>query len=218
MRILLVDDHKMMRDGIRYTLNLQERIKVKVDEAEDGDYALNMVDLFEYDIILMDINMPVMNGIETTKRIFKKSKGCKVIALSMHNEDTLIRGMMDAGASGYLLKNTGSEELVKALLTVQGGNNYYSNEVALTLLETNSSAVKDSKVNPEDRENKLTKRETEILKLIADEFTNEEIAEILHLSKRTVDAHRYNMLTKLNLKNTAGLVKYAIFTGIVSKG
>lgn len=207
-----------MRDGIRYTLNLQERIKVKVDEAEDGDYALNMVDLFEYDIILMDINMPVMNGIETTKRIFKKSKGCKVIALSMHNEDTLIRGMMDAGASGYLLKNTGSEELVKALLTVQGGNNYYSNEVALTLLETNSSAVKDSKVNPEDRENKLTKRETEILKLIADEFTNEEIAEILHLSKRTVDAHRYNMLTKLNLKNTAGLVKYAIFTGIVSKG
>ncbi|MCI5058380.1 MAG: response regulator transcription factor [Flavobacteriales bacterium] len=212
MRILLVDDHKLMRDGIRYTLNLQDKIKVKIDEAEDGDYALGMVDLFDYDIVLMDINMPVLNGIETTKKITKKNKTCKIIALSMHNEDSLIRNMMDAGASGYLLKNTGSEELVKALLTVYGGNNYYSNEVALTLLDTNGE-----KKAPSSDKSVLTKREAEILKLIAEEWTNEEIADMLHLSKRTVDAHRYNMLTKLNLKNTAGLVKYAIFNGILNK-
>jgi DNA-binding NarL/FixJ family response regulator len=219
--ILLVDDHKLVRNGIRYTLESGKSSDLigQIDEAVDGVEAVQRSKAFKYDIIFMDINMPEKDGIAATKEIVSADKSTKVIAISMYSEDFEIRSMIKAGAVGYLLKNTGPEILDEAIKTVMKGGNYYSNEVALKLLEPQGeSTYEKEKVKRETEQSddsKLTKRELQVLKLITSELTNEQIATKLKLSKRTVDSHRQNILNKIQVKNTAGLIKYAYKIGAV---
>ena len=212
MNILLVDDHKVVRDGIRYMIESREEIEAKIDEAEDGEEAVKKAGVFPYDLIIMDINMPDVDGIEATRQIINKNKKAKILALSMHDEESFITNMIKAGASGYILKNIGAEELSGAIRKITGGDKYYSSDVALKLMGPYHDDIVDRKPRPSKDVPKeiLSSREIEILKMIANEMTNEEIAKKLEISKRTVDSHRQNILNKLQAKNVAGLIKYAI--------
>ena len=220
IKILIVDDHKLVRTGIRYTLTASEYAHLidRIDEVTNGKEAIERSKIFAYDIILMDINMPEMDGIKATAEIMREDEKANIIALSMHSDDYEIRSMIKAGAKGYLLKNTGSEVLAEAIRTVLDGGKYYSNEVALKLMEPfggENENNKASNASPDKRTVSLTRRELEVLRLIANEYTNEEIAKKFKLSKRTIDSHRQNILSKLQVKNTAGLIKYAIRLGLV---
>jgi DNA-binding NarL/FixJ family response regulator len=220
IKILIADDHKLVRTGIRYTLNGGENANFidRIDEVVNGKEAVERAKIFTYDIILMDINMPEMDGIKATAQIMRDNSETKIIALSMHSDDYEIRSMIKAGAKGYLLKNTGSEVLAEAIKTVLEGGKYYSNEVALKLMEPYAgdlSTEKRSSSRIDKRKISLTRRELEVLRMIANELTNEEIAKKFELSKRTIDSHRQNILSKLQVKNTAGLIKYAIRLGLV---
>lgn len=220
IKILIADDHKLVRTGIRYTLTAGDNVNFidRIDEVVNGKEAVERAKIFTYDIILMDINMPEMDGIKATAQLVKDNPDVKVIALSMHSDDYEIRSMIKAGAKGYLLKNTGSEVLAEAIKTVLDGGKYYSNEVALKLMEPYNGDLSTAKGNQskiDKRKISLTRRELEVLRLIANEYTNEEIAKKFDLSKRTIDSHRQNILSKLQVKNTAGLIKYAIRLGLV---
>ena len=205
--VLIVDDHKIIREGIRSMLTDVESFAV-IGEAENGQVALNLIETVTPDIILADINMPGMSGIEFTREVIKIYPAIKIIAVSMHNDEPHIRAMIEAGASGYILKNSGKEELVNALTSVAGGSTYFSEEVKEEIMK--SLLQKSPRESTGGTEVILSERELEVLELIAKEFTNNEIAEKLFLSPRTVDAHRRNLLEKTGSRNTAGLVRYAI--------
>jgi DNA-binding NarL/FixJ family response regulator len=207
IKILIADDHKMFREGLSELLNKEHDIKVVKDVGNDIEIreALKSQTI---DLILMDIDMGDTNGIDMTSEVVKSHPDTKVLALSMHGEKNYIVKMLEAGAKGYILKNAGKEEMINAIHTVAKGDTYFSNQVSVKILEhlTNPSAVKRKKIG----DTPLTDREIEVLRLIADEYSNPEIAEKLFISVRTVDTHRRNLLDKLMVKNTAGLVKYAI--------
>jgi len=203
IKILIADDHKVFRDGIIAILEDVKDISV-IAEASDGREVLDRLKEVQPDVILMDITMGDTNGIDTTKLVKTTYPNIKVLALSMHSESGYIVKMLEVGASGYLLKDAGKEEMENAIRVIAKGNTYYSQQV--------SSIIVQHLTNPGVP---LTKRETEVLKLIAEEYSNPEIAKELFISIRTVDTHRRNLLEKLQAKNTAGLVKYAIKHGIV---
>lgn len=205
-RILIVDDHKIIREGIRSMLSDVNFIEF-IGEAENGQIAIELLKTMTPDIILADINMPGMSGIEFTRETIGKYPQMKIIGVSMHNDESHIRAMIEAGASGYILKNSGKEELVNALETVSRGSTYFSEEVKESIM---NSLLHKSPRDQSGAEVGLSDRELEVLELIAKEFTNNEIAEKLFLSPRTVDAHRRNLLEKTGSRNTAGLVRYAI--------
>ncbi len=209
--VLIADDHEVFRDGIISILEDVEDITV-IAEANNGREVMTELQKLQPNIILMDISMGDAGGIETTKLVRKEYPEIKVLVLSMHSESGYIVKMLEAGASGYLLKDAGKEEMIRAIRTVAEGDTYYSQKVSSTIVHhlTNPNKVKKEKSGIP-----LTKREIEILKLIAGEFSNPEIAEQLFISIRTVDAHRRNLLEKLGAKNTAGLVKYALKHGII---
>jgi len=215
INLLIVDDHKMVREGIKLILMNQNDYEIKIEVSENGEGAINKYKKTYFDIILMDINMIGMDGIQTTKEIVSINSSVKIIALSMHDEVYRINRMIEAGALGYLLKNAGSEELLKAIETVISGQQYFSNEVSLKLMGKYNQQVIEKHNVKKGVTKKISKREGEILNLIANEMTNEEIAQKLNLSKRTVDTHRQSMLIKLGLKNTAGLVKYAVINNLI---
>jgi two-component system response regulator NreC len=208
IKVLLVDDHQIIIDGLKSLLKNNAEFQV-AGEAGNGREALRILDLIEIDVVLMDIDMPVLNGIDTLKEINRRKSGQKVIILSMHNEAGMIKSLIDIGASGYLLKSCSQEELITAIQKVVGGQSYFSTDVTLALLKPASSS------NPETRNELLTDRETEILKLIAAGFSNKEIGDKLFISHRTVDTHRTNLMKKLDVSNIAGLISYAIKNGIV---
>jgi DNA-binding NarL/FixJ family response regulator len=217
IRILIADDHKLVRTGIRFTLESSnpKGMVVKFDEASNGYEAVQLASVNEYDIILIDINMPEMDGIAATQEILRTTNNKNIIAISMHDEEYQVRKMIDAGARGYLLKNTGPEILNSAIDTVIKGGQYFSNEVAIKLMQIPGKPEVSGSLQKSNSKVQLSKREQEILIMIANEFTNEEIAEKLSLSKRTVDTHRQNMINKLQVKNTAGLIKYAIQSRLI---
>ncbi|MCE1199299.1 MAG: response regulator transcription factor [Marinilabiliales bacterium] len=208
IHLLLVDDHQIILDGLKSLLSNQEDIQV-LAEANDGREALRLLGLLQIDVVLMDIDMPVLNGIDTLKEIRKLYKEAKVIILSMHNEAGMIKSLMDLGASGYLLKSCSQHELTEAIRWVSQGNRYFSSDVTLSLLKTSSEP------SGESRTEMLTERETEILKLIAGGFSNREIGDKLFISHRTVDTHRTNLMKKIQVNNIAGLISYAIRYGLV---
>jgi len=212
--ILLVDDHKIVRDGIKALLFTNGLINI-VGECEDGNQVLDFVENNSVDIILMDINMQDINGIDCTKMVIEKHPNVKVIALTMHIEEGYISKILKSGASGYILKNTGKSELIDAIKKVNNGENYFSKEVSNVMMNKymKKSGVRKSSSSLASVDD-LTKREVEILGLIAEEMTNNEIGEKLFISPRTVDTHRRNLLQKLGVKNTAGLVKFAIQNGV----
>ena len=205
---MIVDDHKVVREGLKYILQQNERFNFKIDEAENSQEALSRLKSFEYDIILMDIKLRSESGIELTRTILSLYPESLILALSMHDEETMIREMMDAGARGYVLKNIGIEELDKAFMTILDNNTYMSNEVSQKLM--NPERMDKANYDFARGKTMITKRERQILQLISEEMTNEEISVKLGLSKRTIDSHRQKMLVKLGLKNTAGLIKFAM--------
>jgi DNA-binding NarL/FixJ family response regulator len=214
--ILIVDDHKIIRDGIRALLRSTEDIRI-VGECSDGAEVLDALrDQENVDIVLMDINMPQMNGLEATEKVIQEFPDIKVVALTMYNEESYISRILKVGASGYILKNTGKQELIDALHKVKDGGNYFSEEVTQQMMSRFMSPQKEQepKQPSSDLISRLTGREKEVLRLIAMEYTNHEIGEHLSVSTRTIDSHRRNLLQKLDVKNTAGLVRFALQAGI----
>jgi len=217
LQLLIVDDHKMIRQGIRLMLESADNDKYKFifDEAESGEEAITKTNNINYDVIIMDYQLPKMSGAEATKLIMKHEPKSNILALSNYDEYMYIDNMIAAGAKGYVLKNIGVKDLLNAIESILNGKNYYSNDVAVKIINfghNNAEQAQTSKKAPSKfvAVSTLSKRELEIIQLIAAEFTNEEIANKLFISKRTVDTHRQNLLNKLGVKNTAGLVKYAM--------
>lgn len=215
LNILIVDDHKMIREGLLAMLQLyQKDWKFNIDLADSGENAIKKCDERLYDLIIMDYQLPGISGFQATESILKKYPTQKIIALSNYDEFSTIKEMLDAGVQGFILKNISSDELIKAIRTVLKGRQYFSNEVAIQLLEYNQSNQKKTS-EAEDIMSCLSEREIEILKLISLEKTNQEIAEILYLSKRTIDKHRQHLLEKFNTNNTVGLIKRALELKII---
>lgn len=211
IKVAIVDDHKMFRDGVTAILNDYKDVTV-VWSASNTQETLAAIEKEVPDVILMDITLGEESGITLTKVLLEDNSNLKILAISMHQEDTYIVKILELGAKGYLLKDSGGEEMLNAINTVHNGGTYYSNHVSQVLIGhiTKGTSPKDkSKAIP------LTKREQEILTLIAQEYSNPEIAKELFISIRTVDTHRRNLLDKLQAKNTAGLVKHAIKFGLI---
>jgi len=208
IKILLVDDHKIVRDGIRSLLSDVSGFEF-IGDAENGLEAIEKADGLIPDLIILDINMPVMDGITCARKITEKHPGMKILALTMLNEQEHIKNMIASGALGYILKNSGKDELVKAIQTVMEGKNYFSNDVKDAIfMQMIGKKTSTGKIIGEPIP--LTRREKDVLQLIVEEYTNQEIADKLFISVRTVDAHRRNLLEKTGARNTAGLVKFAI--------
>lgn len=209
IKIVIADDHQMFIDGIKVLLGQEPDISV-AGEALNGKELLDLLEKQPVDIILMDINMPVIDGIEATRIIKKKYPGIKILMLTMYSTKQYITSMIAAGVNGYILKNTGKEELMKAIEAVHSGNTYYSQEVIARVMESFRKKDVHTDANPE-----LTQREKDVLKLLAEEFTASEVGDKLNISHHTVDAHRKNMLSKFNVRTTVGLVKIAIERGLL---
>lgn len=207
VKLFLVDDHKMIREGLKNFLSDNKDFEI-VGEAENGVDCLRQLEDLDVNIVLTDLNMPEMDGLELTKRIKEVKPELKVIALTMMGESQHIKQMLAEGAVGYLLKDCSEEELVTAIRNVHQGGTYYSPEVTNIILN-NIRKIKpvSSKVVTDMP---LTDREKEVLHLILKEYSNKEIADTLFVSVRTVDAHKRNLLDKTGSKNVAGLVLYAI--------
>ena len=212
LRILLADDHRIMREGLRSLLEKQPDTEV-IAEAENGRTTVQMSRRFKPDVVLMDIIMPDLNGIEATRQILAELPDIKVIALSMHSDKKFVVEMLGAGASGYLLKDTAFEELGKALHTVVNNRTYLSPKIAGLMAEdySPSSATKDSLVSPV-----LTNREREVIQLLAEGKTTKQIASLLNVSVKTVETHRKKIMDKLGTNSVAELTKYAIREGLTS--
>lgn len=206
-RILIADDHQMVRKGITTLLGDTPEFSV-VGEAKTGLAVLQFLQENEVDIVLMDIMMPEMNGIEATKQITANHKNVKVLAISMYDEYDYIQSILKAGAFGYILKDADKEELIMAIKKLLEGKNYYSDKV-LSKITSKVAYERKAEEGKIPYEPTLTKRELEVIRLVAKEFTNQEIADLLNVSNRTVDTHKRNLLKKLKVKNVVGLVKYA---------
>jgi DNA-binding NarL/FixJ family response regulator len=205
VKIALADDHKIVRDGIKTMLESQPEIDVVV-EASNGNEILEKLNDKLVDLVIMDISMPEKDGIQATKEIKEKHPNIKVLALTMSNDDLHIRQMIQAGASGYIMKNAGRKDLKDAIETIMKGKHYFSDEATQSIM---MDLVKGKGKSTTMDAVHITDRELEILELIVQEYTNQEIAEKLFISSRTVDAHQRNLLQKTGARNTAGLVKYA---------
>lgn len=205
---MLVDDHKMIREGIKTYLAEDPKYDI-VGEAKNGIDCLKQLENLEVDLILTDLHMPEMDGIELAREVKEKHPDIKLIALTMMGESQHIKQMLAEGALGYLLKNCGETEVKLAIQNVMMGGTYYSPEVT-NIIMNNIRKVKPKSGSNVAMEMPLTDREKEVLKLILKEYTNQEIADELFISVRTVDAHKRNLLDKTGSKNVAGLVIYAI--------
>jgi DNA-binding NarL/FixJ family response regulator len=206
--VYLVDDHQLFREGLRLLLGNIPLIG-EILEASDGQQFLDSEDMSRADIVFMDIEMPELNGIETMVKALEKCPGMNIIALSMYGEEEYYTKMIQAGAKGFILKNSGFQEVEEAIHHVLSGRNYFSQEILSGLVRNLTGKRKPV------RTKELTERECEVLFYICKGYSNKEIADTLFLSKRTVDKHRENLLMKTGARNTAGLVMYAIQSGIV---
>jgi len=211
INVAIVDDHKMFRDGVKSMLEAVDGINI-IWSACDTKETLEKLEINVPEVVLMDITLGTESGITLTKMILEKFPDIKILAISMHYEDSYIIKILELGAKGYLLKDAGGEEMINAIKTVSAGDTYYSNHVSQVLI---NHITKGTKPKGKGMAIPLTKREQEILTLIANEYSNPDIAKELFISIRTVDTHRRNLLDKLDVKNTAGLVKYAVKFGLI---
>ncbi len=213
IRILLADDHNVLREGMRLLLERQPGFEV-VGEASDGRETISLVEDQHPDVVIMDIAMPNLNGIEATRRITERSPRIGVVILSMHHDESYVIRSLKAGARAYLLKDALKTELVAAIQAVAQGRSFFSPKVSQILQEDYIQAL--GRKGGEDSYDLLTGREHEILQLIAEGKTNKEVANLLHLSLHTVDTHRTHILQKLNLHSVPELILYAVRKGIIS--
>jgi len=214
IRLIIIDDHQLSRDGIKALLSDIE-FNATVEVAESGDEALLLFETRMFDVALVDINMPGMSGIQLTCEIKKNYPITKVIALSMYDDHTYISKMIEAGASGYILKNINIEDLIEAINTVIKGNFYLSKDIQ-KVIDEHVAPANESYKTVKSNIIHLSYREQEILNLIAKEFTNEQIAQQLFISERTVETHRKNIFIKTKQKTIVGLIKYAIENKLLS--
>jgi len=203
LSILLVDDHELVRAGLGMLLANSQEYTI-IGECKNGEEALRFIENNLVNLVMMDINMPVMDGIECTTHISQKYPNMKVLCLTVEKNEEQIKSMLKAGATGYILKDSPKEIVLDALDAVSTGKRYYSDEITSTVMDSFSKSEKLKKTFGE-----ITERELEVLKLIVDEKSNREIADILFVSVRTVDAHRRSLLEKSGAKNVVGLIKYA---------
>ncbi len=211
IKIIIADDHQLFIDGIKSILKSIKTMEI-IGEVNNGKMLVELLEQQKCDVILMDINMPEMNGIDATKHIKSKFPNIRILMLTMYNSRDYIEKLLRAGADGYILKNTGKEELQEAIETIYKGESFFSKEVTERIMEglqKKKNAEKNSYLV------ELTEREIDVLKLIVQEFTTIEIAERLFISTYTVETHRKNLISKLNVRNIAGLVKYAMQNGLV---
>ena len=204
-KVLLVDDHQLIIDGLRGFLNT---------EPNNGEDAIKLANVLEPDLILMDIEMPGMTGIQASQEIKKQNPDIKVIIVSMHKEKELIKKLISYGIDGYLLKNSSQVEVLSASEQVLNGETYFSEDVQESLAGAKSTEV--SHASDISVLSNLTEREIEILKNVAEGKTNKEIGDALFISHRTVDTHRTNLMKKLDVKNVAGLIRFAFKNGLTS--
>jgi DNA-binding NarL/FixJ family response regulator len=214
VRILIADDHKILREGLKSLLEKQPGFAV-VAEAEDGLSAFDGVKRHKPDIAILDIGMPGLNGIEVTRKIRSEMAETRVIALSMHADRRFVMGILEAGANGYLLKDSAFEELVTAVRAVAKGRMYLSPSIAETVVK---SSLEKSDRGQQGSSVLLSGREREVLQMIAEGKSTKEIAFKLFVSTKTVETHRKQIMDKLNIRTIAGLTKYAIREGLTSLG
>jgi len=212
IKVLLADDHGIIRQGLRSLLEKELDVQV-VGEAEDGRMALEMARELVPDVIIMDITMPNLNGVEATKRIVSEQPNIKVIALSIHSNRRFVADMLKAGASAYILKECLSDELVQAINTVVGGGNYLSPRITDVVID---DYIKRLSSVPESRLAILTDREREALQLLTEGNTTKQIALKLHVSAKTIEANRRRIMEKLDIHSVAELTKYAVREGLTS--
>lgn len=208
VKVILADDHQMFLDGLASLLAQLQDVEV-IATANSGKEVMEKLTGLSPDLVIVDINMPVMNGLETTRKIKEKHPHIKVLGLTMENDLQLVTGMLEAGASGYILKNTGKTELELALRQVMKGEPYLSQTISNQLAQ-NLLRNFQQKNEVEDPLKSLTERELEILKLIALEHSNSEIADLLFISPKTVETHRKNLMRKIEVKNSLGVYKFAV--------
>ncbi|MBA3680663.1 MAG: response regulator transcription factor [Bacteroidetes bacterium] len=206
LKILIIDDHRLVRDGIKTMLETQSaNYDFDISEAESGEDAVAIIKNKDFDIILVDYQLPGMNGAQTVEQILFYKPKSKILALSNYDEYTYITNMIKMGVKGYVLKNISPNELIKAIETILLGKKYYASDVSGKIIDSEEKRENERK----NLKIHITRRQTEILKLVATGMTNEAIAKKLSLSKRTVDTHRQNLLLKLEVHNTAALIKKA---------
>lgn len=213
VRILIADDHQLILNGISDMLRPIKKYKI-VGRANNGIEAVEKALSLKPDLIFMDISMPVLNGIEATKIITQKLPSVKILALTQHEEREYVKQMVKSGGSGYLLKNSKKDEFVEAIEAVTSGKHYLSKQISEQII--NDVITTEQGSWAEEEEVTLTKREKEIVKKIADELSNQEIANELHISLRTVETHRRNIMQKLKVKSVVSLLKYAAQHDIIS--
>ena len=211
LRIYLVDDHKLFREGLKLLLSTQDFVRL-IYEASNGREFIENLSFVDCDVVLMDIEMPEMNGIDATIEAMKMKPNLKIIVLSMYGDEQYYYKMIDAGAKGFLLKNSGIDKVVTAIQKVAEGESFFSEELLVNILNN----MRDNKSEtPETVDNDISERELEILYHVCKGLSNQEIADELFISKRTVDKHRANLLSKTGCRNTAALVMYAIKNNII---
>ena len=212
IRVLIADDHQIMRDGLCNLLEKEGDLEV-VGNADNGRTAVHLAETMSPDIVVMDIGMPDLNGIEATRQIHAQTPDVKVIALSMHADRRFVIGMLRAGATGYLLKDSAFEELTHAIRTVQSGHRYLSPVIADVVIHEYLSQVDEPSSS---LSSELTPREREVLQLLAEGHSTKDIADALHVSRKTIETHRAQIMEKLDLHSIAELTKYAIREGLTA--
>src|SRR5215471_21183438 len=212
--VLLVDDHTVVRQGLRALLQSEEDINV-IGEAENGRQAVGMARKTPADVVVMDVAMPLLNGLEATRQILRIHPTTKVLVLTSYGDDDCVAQLMKAGASGYLIKQTAANELLKAIREVYRGNAFFSPAIAKRLRDQCREAFSTGQSTRKSSE--LTSREAEVLQLIAEGYSNKQIAAELTISIKTVEKHRQQVMNKLNIHDVAGLTRYAVSKGLVER-
>lgn len=208
--VILADDHSILREGLRSVLEPNPEIEV-VGEADNGRDTVALARRLEPDLVVMDITMPDLNGIDATRKLGELGLGCKVLALSGHSEELYVRGMLQAGAAGYMLKDCASDEVVQAIQEIMRGKMYVSPQIASMVVADYASQLGGPAAGPS-----LSTREREVLQLIAEGMRTANIADRLSVSVKTIESHRRNLMEKLDVRTVAGLTKYAIRQGLTS--
>jgi len=211
--VLLADDHTVVRQGLRVLLEAEHDIKV-VAEAENGRQAVQLAKRHKPDVVVMDVAMPLLNGLEATRQITKDAPHSKVLILSSYSDDEYVQELTEQGATGYLIKQSAANDLLKAVREAQKGNAFFSPSISKRLLEHCRDALIRGPTNKK-RGRRLTSREAEVLQLIAEGNANKQIASELSISIKTVEKHRQQVMNKLNIHDVAGLTRHAISKGIV---
>lgn len=212
MRILIADDHGIVREGLKSLIDKQASMEV-IAEAEDGLAAVHLTNKLSPDIVIMDVSMPNLNGIEAAREILRNKPNTKIIILSMYTDKHIVKESLEAGALGYILKSNLLDELLKAIKTVQANERYLSPRITGIVIE---DYINNKTADKARKQIKLTSRERHILQLIAEGKTIKEIARVINISPKTADANRRRIMNKLNIFNTAELTKYAIREGLTS--